>query len=122
MRPIPSFTLMENMAKAAQVLGGDIEDVHILTPYRCDRCHSLDNEAFPLHLTIGGRFWADLCNDCYDALQREQAQAYQAALVLVARIDEDLRQGTRHYRDTEGRLLTTLEAVVNAIPEDRWLG
>ena len=41
--------------------------------------------------------------------------AYAAALVLVAGIDEDLRRGTRHFRDRRGRLLATLDEVIRAI-------
>ena len=44
--------------------------------------------------------------------------AYAAALVLVAGIDEDLRRGTRHFRDRRGRLLATLDEVVTAILVD----
>ncbi|MCL4295740.1 MAG: hypothetical protein KJ077_08435 [Anaerolineae bacterium] len=40
---------------------------------------------------------------------------YEAALKLVARIDEELRQGIRHYRNRAGELLTTLDEVVRAI-------
>ena len=45
----------------------------------------------------------------------EQEATYEAALELVARIDEDLTRGIRHYRNTAGRLLTTLDEVINAI-------
>lgn len=45
----------------------------------------------------------------------EREAAYQAALKLVARIDEELRQGIRHYRNRAGELLTTLDEVVRAI-------
>lgn len=45
----------------------------------------------------------------------EQEAAYQAALKLVARIDEDLRRGVRHYRNRAGELLTTLDEVVRAV-------
>jgi hypothetical protein len=44
--------------------------------------------------------------------------AYYAALKLVARIDEDLTKGIRHYRNKAGELLLTLDQVVNAILED----
>lgn len=40
---------------------------------------------------------------------------YLTALELVARIDEDLTRGVRHYRTTAGELLTTLDQVVVAI-------
>ncbi len=45
----------------------------------------------------------------------EQAAAYQAALELVAQIDEHLTNGTKHYRTVSGELLRTLDQVVNAI-------
>lgn len=49
------------------------------------------------------------------ALPAEREVAYQAALKLVARIDEDLTRGIRHYRTRAGELLTTLDEVVRAI-------
>ncbi|MBN1995685.1 MAG: hypothetical protein JW953_23560 [Anaerolineae bacterium] len=48
----------------------------------------------------------------------EKDAAYYAALKLVARIDEDLSLGIRHYRNRAGRLLTTLDQVVHAILAD----
>ncbi len=45
----------------------------------------------------------------------EREATYQAALKLVARIDEDLTRGIRHYRNKAGILLTTLDEVVRAI-------
>ena len=45
----------------------------------------------------------------------EQEATYHAALELVARIDEDLTRGVRHYRNKAGKLLTTLDDVVRAI-------
>jgi DNA-binding ferritin-like protein len=48
----------------------------------------------------------------------EQEQAYRAALELVARIDEDLTRGVRHYRTKAGVLLSTLDEVVRAIIAD----
>jgi hypothetical protein len=51
----------------------------------------------------------------------EQEAAYHAALELVARIDEDLVRGIRHYRTKAGLLLTTLDEVVRAILEDNLL-
>ena len=47
--------------------------------------------------------------------KEEQEAAYEAALELVASIDEHLAKGTKHYRTTSGRLLRTLDEVVNAI-------
>jgi hypothetical protein len=52
------------------------------------------------------------------ARSTEQDATYQAALELVAQIDEDLTRGTRHYRTRSGQLLTTLDEVVHAILAD----
>jgi len=41
--------------------------------------------------------------------------AYYAALKLVAGIEQNLASGCRHYRTKNGKLLTTLDEVVNAI-------
>jgi hypothetical protein len=48
----------------------------------------------------------------------EREATYYAALKLVARIDEDLTRGIRHYRNRAGVLLTTLDEVVRAILND----
>ncbi len=45
----------------------------------------------------------------------EREATYYSALELVARIDDDLNRGTRHYRNRAGILLNTLDEVVNAI-------
>lgn len=47
--------------------------------------------------------------------EAEQEAAYYTALKLVARIDEDLARGIRHYRDQAGRLRTQLDEVIRAI-------
>jgi hypothetical protein len=51
----------------------------------------------------------------------EQEAAYYAALELVARIDEDLTRGVRHYRTKAGELLITLDEVIRAILDDNLL-
>lgn len=51
----------------------------------------------------------------------EQEATYYAALELVARIDEDLTRGIRHYRTKAGVLLTSLDEVVRAILDDNLL-
>ena len=51
----------------------------------------------------------------------EQEATYYAALELVARIDEDLTRGVRHYRNKAGVLLNTLDEVVRAILDDNLL-
>ncbi len=43
---------------------------------------------------------------------------YAAALKLVQVIDRNLQNGTRHYYDTQGRLLTTLDEVIHAALSD----
>jgi hypothetical protein len=48
----------------------------------------------------------------------DQEATYQSALELVARIDEELTRGVRHYRNRSGVLLTTLDEVVHAILAD----
>ena len=50
--------------------------------------------------------------------ENEQEATYYAALELVARIDNELTRGVRHYRTKAGVLLTTLDEVVNAILSD----
>ena len=49
----------------------------------------------------------------------EDADArYAEALKLVQVIDDNLRNGTQHYYDTQGRLLRTLDEVINAMLTD----
>jgi hypothetical protein len=43
---------------------------------------------------------------------------YAVALKLVQVIDHNLRNGTQHYYDTQGRLLHTLDEVINAMLTD----
>jgi hypothetical protein len=43
---------------------------------------------------------------------------YVAALKLVEAIDYNLRNGTQHYYDTRGRLLSTLDEVIHAVLTD----
>ena len=43
---------------------------------------------------------------------------YAAALKLVQAIDHNLRNGTQHYYDTRGRLLSTLDEVIHAMLTD----
>ncbi len=43
---------------------------------------------------------------------------YAAALKLVQVIDHNLRNGTQHYYNTQGRLLRTLDEVINAVLTD----
>lgn len=49
----------------------------------------------------------------------DQEATYRAALELVARIDEDLTRGVRHYRTKAGILLVKLDEVVQAILDDK---
>ncbi len=57
------------------------------------------------------------CNEVTPRLTGPEGQeaAYSAALKLVARIDEEVTRGIRHYRDRAGRLLTRLDDVIRAI-------
>jgi len=50
--------------------------------------------------------------------ENEREATYNAALELVAIIDENLTRGTCHYRNKAGLLLTTLDEVVHAILDD----
>jgi hypothetical protein len=51
-----------------------------------------------------------------NATSHQDADArYAAALELVRAIDEHLQERTRHYRDTQGRLLLTLDEVIHAM-------
>lgn len=43
---------------------------------------------------------------------------YAEALKLVQVIDHNLRNGTQHYYDTQGKLLRTLDEVINAVLSD----
>jgi hypothetical protein len=43
---------------------------------------------------------------------------YAAALKLVQAIDHNLRNGTQHYYDTQGKLLGTLDEVIHALLTD----
>jgi len=53
------------------------------------------------------------------AQQMDDADArYAAALRLVQAIDRDLQKGTRHYYDASGKLLVSLDEVVQAILND----
>lgn len=52
------------------------------------------------------------------AMLDDRETSYRNALQLVAQIDRDIQQGTRHYRDRSGRLLLDLGEVVDAILRD----
>jgi hypothetical protein len=55
-------------------------------------------------------------------VQVDDADArYDAALRLVQAIDRDLQKGTRHYYDVSGKLLVSLDEVVQAILNDNLL-
>lgn len=43
---------------------------------------------------------------------------YDVAIEVILRIDAHLANGTQHYRNKAGRLLTTLDQVVGAILAD----
>ena len=53
------------------------------------------------------------------SIQPDEADIrYVAALSLVEAIDRDLQKGTRHYYDTAGNLLISLDEVIQAILSD----
>lgn len=70
------------------------------------------------HRTKSARVYPELVKP---AKISEREATYHAALELVARIDEDLTRGIRHYRTKAGVLLTTLDEVVRAILDDNLL-
>jgi hypothetical protein len=45
-------------------------------------------------------------------------ERYRWAYLLVLAIDAQLKRGTRHFRDRSGRLLQSLDEVVQAILSD----
>lgn len=49
------------------------------------------------------------------SVMTEQEATYRATLELVARIDEDLTRGVRHYYTKSGLLLYSLDQVIQAI-------
>lgn len=51
----------------------------------------------------------------YPKRKPAEEATYRAALELVARIDEDLTRGVRHYRTKAGVLLVKLDEVIQAI-------
>jgi uncharacterized protein (DUF924 family) len=58
----------------------------------------------------------EIASEIVDVMEAvESAVRYALALQLVQQIDRHLQTGTCHYYDTQGRLLTTLDEVVNAI-------
>lgn len=69
MRAKPSERLLAELAKVVETMDGTVTAIHILTPCICDYCRNEDVEAFPYHVQDRqGRLWADLCNDCFEAL------------------------------------------------------
>ncbi len=70
----------------------------------------------------GNRFYPELVKTPkFSESLSEQETTYYEALELVARIDEDLTHGIRHYRTKSGLLLNTLDEVVQAILDDNLL-
>lgn len=49
---------------------------------------------------------------------QQQQTSFDAAMELVQLIDAHLTHGTQHYRTKSGKLLRTLDQVVNAILSD----
>lgn len=65
------------MAKAVGKAVGDDGPFHIITPRICDLCKDEDKEAFPYGAVVATGKYNDLCNDCYDALEKEAMQAIE---------------------------------------------
>jgi hypothetical protein len=51
-------------------------------------------------------------------LSNDADARYEAALKLVQAIDHNLKNGTQHYYDTQGKLLRTLDEVIHAVLTD----
>ncbi len=69
MRAKPSEELLAVLAEVVKEIDEPVLGISINTPYICDCCENEDTEAFPYHVRDrGDRLWADLCNDCYEAL------------------------------------------------------
>lgn len=55
------------LALVADTLGS--QPLHITPAYVCDHCQNESKKAFPYGVySKDGRFWGDLCNDCFDLL------------------------------------------------------
>lgn len=59
------------------------------------------------------------CEEFAGRLERAMlAVRYPVAMEVILRIDTHLTNGTQHYRNKAGQLLTTLDQVVGAILAD----
>lgn len=70
-KPIPDKTIEVIVKALADLHGatGERGSLHIIGVRICDHCRNEDEEAFPYGVTDAqGRYWQDLCNDCFDAL------------------------------------------------------
>lgn len=70
MRKEHSEELQAALARISKAIGGD-GSFHIAPIWVCDNpdCQGKREEAFPYHVKDKtGRFWLDLCNDCFDSL------------------------------------------------------
>lgn len=64
----PSEQTLIVLAALAKAVGGD-GSFHITPIYVCDNCKDDNKEAFHYGVhDATGKFWDDLCNDCFDLL------------------------------------------------------
>lgn len=55
--------------KAIATANGNQPSLHIVGVRVCDHCMDDSKEAFPYNvMDAQGKFWDDLCNDCFDEL------------------------------------------------------
>lgn len=54
---------------AEAIVGQPVRSIHVIRPRICDHCQDEDVEAHPFFaMDRQGKFWADLCNGCFDKL------------------------------------------------------
>ena len=64
----PSKQTLKIISKLVKEAGGD-GSFHLSPIYVCDHCENENREAFPCGVyDAQGKFWNDLCNDCWDIL------------------------------------------------------
>lgn len=69
MQKEPPEKLYELIKELCDKNGWTAVGIGVTMPYICDRCQNEDKEAFPyLVMDRDGKFWHDLCNDCFDEL------------------------------------------------------
>ena len=55
---------------------------------------------------------------CFE--EEPENENYDLAVQFVVWVDAQLQKGTYHFRDRDGRLLTTLDQVIKAVLAERW--